>query len=126
MGYQYKNFGEFLHQKRLAKGDSYRDLAAVLNVSAPYISDIEKDRRNAPSIEILEKLAVYFLLSQEEKALMFDLAGKKKSAVPPDLPDYIKGNDFVAAALRTARDYGATERDWQDFVEELKRRKGDL
>ena len=102
MGYQYKNFGEFLHQKRLAKGDSYRDLAAVLNVSAPYISDIEKDITPSRSVTL------------------------KKSAVPPDLPDYIKGNDFVAAALRTARDYGATERDWQDFVEELKRRKGDL
>ena len=54
MNRQYKNFGDFLHQKRIAKGDSYRDLAAVLGVSAPYISDIEKDRRNAPSMEKLE------------------------------------------------------------------------
>lgn len=121
---QYKNFGDFLHQKRIAKGVSYRELAAVLVVSAPYISDIEKDRRNAPSIDKLEKLAEYFMLSTEERALMYDLAGEKKEEVAPDIPRYIKDHDYVAAALRTARDLGASEKDWLDFVDELKRRKG--
>ena len=121
---QYKNFGDFLHQKRIAKGDSYRDLASVLDVSAPYISDIEKDRRNAPSMEKLEKLAEYFDLTSDEKALMFDLAGEKKSEVAPDIPGYIKDHDYVASALRTARDLGANEKDWQDFIDDLKRRKG--
>ena len=73
MNEHYKNFADFLHQKRSAKGDSYRDLATVLGVSAPYISDIEKDKRNAPSMEKLEKLAEYFGLTAEEKALMFPL-----------------------------------------------------
>lgn len=121
---QYKNFGDFLHKKRIAKGISYRDLAAVLGVSAPYISDIEKDRRNAPAMDKLEKMAEFFTLSAEEKSLMFDLAGEKKSEVAPDIPGYIKDHDFVASALRTARDLGASEKDWQDFVDELKRRKG--
>ena len=124
MNEQYKNFGDFLHQKRIAKGVSYRDLAAVLGVSAPYISDIEKDRRNAPAMDKLEKLAEYFMLSSEERSLMFDLAGEKKSEVAPDIPGYIKDHDYVASALRTARDLGASEKDWQDFVDELKRRKG--
>ncbi len=121
---QYKNFGDFLHQHRIAKGISYRDLAVVLGVTAPYISDIEKDRRNAPSMDKLEKLADYFMLSGEEKNEMFDLAGKKKSEVAPDIPEYIRSHDYVTVALRTARDLGANEKDWQFFVEELKRRKG--
>ncbi|MBR0383319.1 MAG: helix-turn-helix transcriptional regulator, partial [Eubacteriaceae bacterium] len=112
MNDEYKNFGEFLHQKRIAKGDSYRDLAAVLGVSAPYISDIEKDRRNAPAMEKLIKLAEYFGLTADEKALMFDLAGKKKSDIAPDIPGYIKDHDYVSSALRTARDLGASEKDW--------------
>lgn len=124
MNEQYKNFGDFLHQKRIAKGVSYRDLASVLGVSAPYISDIEKDRRNAPSMDKLEMLADYFVLSAEERTLMFDLAGKKKSEVAPDIPGYIKEHDYVATALRTARDLDASEKDWLDFVDELKRRKG--
>ena len=124
MDEQYKNFGDFLHQKRLAKGVSYRELATVLGVSAPYISDIEKDRRNAPTMDKLEKLADYFMLSSEERSLMFDLAGDKKSEVAPDIPGYIKEHDYVASALRTARDLGASEKDWQDFVDDLRRRKG--
>lgn len=124
MGEQYKDFGDFLHQKRLAKGVSYRDLAAVLGVTAPYISDIEKGRRNAPAMDKLEKLADYFVLSVEERSHMFDLAGEKKSEVAPDLPEYIMGRDYVASALRTARDLDASEEDWQKFVDDLKRRKG--
>lgn len=123
MNEQYKNFGDFLHQKRIKKGISYRELASILGVSAPYISDIEKDRRNAPTMDKLEKLAEYFNLSKEEKAIMYDLAGEKKSEVAPDIPNYIKDHDYVASALRTARDLGASEKDWNDFVEELKRRK---
>lgn len=124
MNEQYKNFGDFLHRKRLAKGVSYRELATVLGVSAPYISDIEKDRRNAPAMDKLEKLAEYFMLSTEEKSQMFDLAGKKKSEVAPDIPGYILEHDYVASALRTARDLGASKKDWQDFVDDLRRRKG--
>lgn len=124
MSEKYKNFGDFLHQKRVSKGLSYRDLASILGVSAPYISDIEKDRRNAPSMEKLEKLADCLLLSDNERILMYDLAGAKKSEVAPDIPGYIIDNGYVASALRTARDLGASEKDWQDFIDELKRRKG--
>lgn len=124
MGEEYKNFGDFLHQKRIKQGVSYRDLAAAIGVSAPYISDIEKDRRNAPVLEKLEKIADYFKLSGEERTVMFDLAGEKKSDLAPDIPDYIKENDYVVSALRTARDLGANERDWDDFLEELRKRKG--
>ncbi len=124
MDRNYENFGDFLHKKRLSKGVSYRTLASALNVSAPYISDIEKGRRNAPSIDKLEMLSEYFQLSSEEKSLMFDLAGEKKSEIAPDIPIYIKDNDYVAYALRTARDLGASEKDWEEFVDELKHRKG--
>ena len=123
MSNQYKNFGDFLHKKRIEKGVTYRELAKVLDVSAPYLSDIEKDRRNAPSMDKLEIISKYFSLSDEERALMFDLAGEKKSELAPDIPGYIKERDYVTCALRTARDLGATEKDWQDFVDGLKRRK---
>lgn len=121
---RYKTFGEFLHGKRMEKGVSYRELAEVIQVTAPYVSDIEKGRRNAPVMEKLVKLSHYFGLSEEEASLMFDLAGAKKDSLPPDIPDYIKGNAQVVTALRTARDLGASEQDWQKFVDELKRRKG--
>lgn len=120
----YKDFGEFLHNKRLESKKTYRELASILDVSAPYISDIEKGRRNAPTRDKLEKLIDIFQLSEEEISIMYDLAGKKKNTVAPDIPDYIKENDYVTVALHTARDLGASEKDWEAFVEDLKRRKG--
>ena len=124
MNEEYNNFGDFLHRKRIGRGVSYRELAAELGVSAPYISDIEKNRRNAPSMDKLEKIARYFNLTNEERFLMFDLAGETKSDVAPDIPEYIMNHDYVAAALRAARELDANEDDWQNFVDELKRRKG--
>lgn len=120
----YKDFGDFLHQKRIQSKKTFRELAAILDVTAPYVSDIEKGRRNAPAMDKLEKLVEVFKLTEEEKSIMYNLAGKKKDTVAPDIPNYIKENDYVTAALRTARDLGATEKDWEAFVEDLKRRKG--
>ena len=91
---------------------------------APYLTDIEKDRRNPPEMESLEQISKILNLSEDERAVMFDLAGKKRNAVAPDLPEYIIERDYVAAALRTARDLDASEADWLRFVEELKNRKG--
>ena len=79
-------------------------MAEMLHVSAPYLSDIEKGRRNPPEME--------------------NLAGKMRNSVAPDLPEYIIGRDYVSAALRTARDLDAGEAEWMRFVDELKKRKG--
>lgn len=92
--------------------------------SAPYLSDVEKGRRNPFEVGKLELAAQVLCLAAEEKSEMLDLAGKQRNSVAPDLPDYIMRRDYVAAALRTARDLGAGEKEWAAFVEELKRRKG--
>ena len=121
---QYESFGEFLQKKRLENEITLRKMAELIGITAPYLTDIEKDRRNPPEIQKLDKIAEILSLTEEEKAVMFDLAGKQRNSVAPDLPDYIMKRDYVAAALRTARDLDADEDDWQKFVEELKQRKG--
>ena len=75
-------------------------------------------------MEKLTQLAKILELSNEERELMFNLAGKKRNAVAPDLPEYIMERDYVSAALRTARDLDAGEEEWNQFVEELRKRKG--
>ena len=121
---QYESFGEFLQKKRLENEITLRKIAELIGITAPYLTDIEKDRRNPPEIQKLDKIAEILSLTEEEKAVMFDLAGKQRNSVAPDLPDYIMKRDYVAAALRTARDLDADEDDWLKFVEELKQRKG--
>lgn len=121
---QYRNFGEFLQRKREERKITLRAMAGFLNFSAPFLSDVEKDRRNPPELNKLEQIAILLGLDAEEKQTMFDLAGKKR-VVAPDLPDYINQHDFVRSALRTARDLDAGEEEWQRFIEELRQRKGE-
>lgn len=120
----YANFGEFISQKRAGKQITLRKMADMLGVSAPFLTDVEKDRRNPFGLEKLTQLAKILDLSDEERELMYNLAGRKRNAVAPDLPEYIMERDYVSAALRTARDLDAGEEEWNQFVEELRKRKG--
>lgn len=124
MGNQYLNFGDFITKKREEKKLTLREMAKKLDITPPYLSDVEKDRRNPFDLEKLDLLANILGLSDSEKIIMLDLAGKKRNAVAPDLPEYIMDRDYVSAALRTARDLDAGEEEWLKFVEELKKRKG--
>ena len=124
MNTQYQNFGEFLQRKRTEKQITLRKMAEMIGITAPYLTDIEKDRRNPAEMEKLELISQILMLNDEDKTTMYDLAGKKRNSVAPDLPDYIMEHDYVSAALRTARDLDASEADWLKFVEELKQRKG--
>ena len=124
MSTQYQNFGEFLQKKREAKQITLRKMAEMLKMSAPYLSAIEKGRRNPPEMDKLDQIAQILLLSDEERTVMLDLAGKMRNSVAPALPEYIMERDYVSAALRTARDLDASEADWLRFVEELRQRKG--
>ena len=111
---KYSNFGEFLQKKREEKKVTLRKMADMLGFSAPFLSDVEKDRRNPPEKDKLDMIVNILGLSEEEKDLMFNL----------DLPEYIMERDYVSSALRTARDLNASEEEWMAFVEELKKRKG--
>lgn len=123
MGTQYSDFGQFLKTKRDEKRIPIRKFAEMVGMSASYLSDIEQGRRNAPDVDKLERIATALALSDEDRTVMLDLAGKNRKTVAPDLPDYIMGREYVAAALRTARDLDAGEAEWMRFVEDLKKRK---
>lgn len=118
------NFGAFLQRKREEKGITLRKMAEMLGFSAPFLSDVEKDRRNPPELAKLELIAQILGLTYEEQETMYNLAGKKRDSVAPDLPEYIMSRDYVAAALRTARDLDAGEEEWLRFVQELRERRG--
>ena len=120
----YANFGEFISKKRVEKKITLRKMADMLGVSPAFLTDVEKDRRNPFDMEKLIQLAELLGLTPEENSQMLDLAGKKRNAVAPDLPKYIMERDYVSAALRTARDLDAGEEEWNQFVEELRKRKG--
>ncbi len=114
------NFGGFLQKKREEKEITLRKMAELLGFSAPFLSDVEKDRRNPPELAKLEQIANILELSTSEKETMYDLAGKKRGSIPPDLPEYIMSHDCVITALRIARDSDAGEKVWLKFINELR------
>jgi transcriptional regulator with XRE-family HTH domain len=118
----YLNFGDFITQKREEKNITLREMAKKLNITPPYLSDVEKDRRNPFDLERLRFIASILLLSEEDKTTMMDLVGKKRNQIAPDLIAYIKERNYVTAALRTARDLDAGEEDWLEFINTLKRK----
>lgn len=119
-------FGSFIRAKRLALTNyiSLRKMAELLNLSPVHMSNIETGRDAAPKNEVLEQLAKYLLLSKEEREHMYDLAAESKNytAVPGDLPEYISANEYARIALRVAKDVDATDTEWQEFIEKLKKR----
>ena len=64
----YANFGEFISKKRVEKKITLRKMADMLGVSAPFLTDVEKDRRNPFDMEKLTQLAQILNLSKEENA----------------------------------------------------------
>ena len=102
-----QTFGSFVREKRQSIGLSLRTLAAKLDLSPVYLSNIENDRRPAPTRAYLERLEQELHLSKVETA---------------DLPDYIMDREIVRAALRTAKEADATDQEWQEFIDRITQR----
>ena len=119
-------FGEYLKHKREEKQISLREVARTLGVSAPFLSDVENNRRGPLTEERLADLAKVLNLNEKEQSEMYDIVGKQKGMLAPDLNPYVTERPYVNAALRTARNLEANEEDWQRFVDDLiKRKNGD-
>ena len=121
---EFENFGEYLATKRESRDLTLREMARKLGVSAAFLSDVEKNRTAPLTKDRLDTVVEILHLDNDEKTTMYDLVGKQRNTVAPDLPDYIMNRDYVAVALRTARDMNAGEAEWQRFVDDLKRREG--
>jgi transcriptional regulator with XRE-family HTH domain len=115
--------GEYLKHKREEKQISLREVARTLGVSAPFLSDVVNNRRGPLTEERLADLAKVLNLNEQEQAEMYDIVGKQKGLLAPDLNPYVTERPYVNAALRAARNLEANEEDWQRFVDDLIKRK---
>lgn len=120
------DFGKFINEKRLGRGPAdedilLKDIAKAMGTTATYLSDIIKGRRNPPEMNLLLKIAKVLQLTDEEKAEMFDLAGRERNEAAPDLPEYIMDENIphVRAALRRANDKNLGDDFWKHVLEEI-------
>ena len=118
-----QTFGSFIRNRRMARGLTLRGMAAKLDLSPVYMSNIENDRRAAPTQEHLERMAMLLQLDKADREQMLDLAARsRQDRVSADLPDYIMDREIVRAALRTAREADATDQEWQEFIDRIQKR----
>lgn len=118
------SFGKFISDKRKAQGITLRGMADLVGIAPAYLSDIEKGRRYPPDMDKLLQMAGILKFTEAEKYEMFDLAGKGKNTISPDLPEYIMSSEKVRVALRKAKEV-ATESDWEEFLKKLNEKGGE-
>ena len=117
-------FGEYLKQKRLDKKITLRGFAKLVDISPVYLCDLEKGRKAAPSMEVMQKMVSKLALNKEESERFYDLAALEQTAknpIPKDLNAFLKDNHVIVSALRTAKDLDATDEEWQDFIDKLRK-----
>lgn len=117
-------FGEYLKQKRLDKEITLRGFAKLVDISPVYLCDLEKGRKAAPSMEVMQKMVSKLALNKEESERFYDLAALEQTAknpIPKDLNAFLKDNHVIISALRTAKDLDATDEEWQDFIDKLRK-----
>ena len=116
-----QTFGEFLYSKRSTLM-TLREFSERVGKSAPFMCDLENDRRDPPNRALLVKIVEVLSLDESDSETLFDLAGKGREEVSADLPDYIMNSevsDTVRLALRTAKNKGASVEDWLRFVDQM-------
>lgn len=98
-----KTFGEFLRNKRLNLGITALNLANLLNVSRPYLVNIELNNRVLNSSKFYQKIINILNLDAEEQKLMYklvDLDLIKKRRIMDDLMSKIVDNPSILEKLR--------------------------
>ena len=95
-----KKFGSYIREFRIKKGFGQRELAQKIGLSPSYLNDIEKDKRGAPKLEVINKLA---LILEANKNLLNDLAGASKDSIAPDIKELINSNPNITSLIRTIK-----------------------
>ena len=118
-------YGQFLRSKRLSDSRelTLKDIAAELGVSISFVSDVEQGRRKPYDEEKTEKLIAFLHLSEEDIALMYDLAARENSRIPRDLDDvmmYSEEGEMARFALRMTKKGVVNADDWRKFIRYIK------
>lgn len=83
-----KTIGLFVKENRKKMGWTQQQLAEKMELSRPFVLEIEVGRKVFSS-DKLKKLAEVLNLSEEEKNLMYDLAAKFRNDIPEDIREFL-------------------------------------
>ena len=117
-------FGVYVHARRLELGMSLIYMAALLDLSKGYITDIEKGNRSAPqNIEPkknLDNMIKVLKVEDEEIDYFYDLAGCTHGNWP-EINKYLATCPYAREFLRYVRDNNIPAEEWTNIVINFKK-----
>ena len=118
MGQTKETFGKYLKQLRLTAGYGLRRFAAMIEMKASNLCDIEHGRRAMPK-EYVETAAEALGLAKgtPEWDKFFDLA-READSLPADIQRVVRRN-FVPALLRTIDNVQLSDKDIKKLIDEI-------
>ena len=119
-------FGAYLEHLRKSREKTLRNTADALKVSPQYYSQVEKGRSLPLTEKRIADIAVFLNLKEEEREELKRLSyvDRKYKRIPEDCATYAQSLPIVVEALRTAKELGAGEEEWQQMLEVLRKKKG--
>ena len=117
--YDKNTFGKCIKKQREELGLSIREVARRINISAPYLSDIEKGNRYAPSKNnVIQKIIETLNISKEDEEYVYDMAYATRGC-HKDLLDYLSYCKEARKFLRCAKELNLTSDEWQILFNKL-------
>jgi transcriptional regulator with XRE-family HTH domain len=100
-------FGSYIRNERILKKISQRDLAKQLGISAPYLNDIEKNKRFAPRTELVRVISH---ILEADLEILHDLAAKSKNTIASDIEQLLREKPEVVSLLRSINFHNLTKK----------------
>ena len=115
-----ESFGGYIKRLREIRHIGLREMARLVEISPAYLSDIEKDKREAPSKDVIIKINSILESNLEH---LFDLAGINSKKIPPDLPEIIKEYPSLSRLIRTVKNKNLSNEQILRIANELEEKK---
>ena len=103
-----------------------KQLSEKLVIPLTLLSDIENNRKKPFDKEKIELFASIFKLSETEKALAFDLAGRERNEIPQDISEkmmYSEIGDLARKALRISNGKKQNVELWKELIQKIEQSK---
>lgn len=110
-------FGLFLKEKRKAAHLTQDDLAAVINKSGQYISNIEKGKNNAPpDPSDIEALIQKLGLSDREASIFKEKASADRGRLPNEQMDYLMKHRKLLDLINYGLKNNVNDKRWTEML----------
>ena len=110
-------FGLFLKEKRKVAHLTQDDLAAVINKSGQYISNIEKGKNNAPpDPSDIEALIQKLGLSDREASLFKEKASADRGRLPNEQMDYLMKHRKLLDLINYGLENNVNDKRWAEML----------